>query len=183
MSQLLTKQEAEEQLASLQQKREALQVERDGKQLQRDQLELQLMRFDAQKPHNLALAESWPASSHQAAANPSDRDSHPGQGSAGSSPSDRLGSHELPQQERHEADQPHESTSLSPEQGSGEEEEETRRQAAVLDDAVDTCQAQIQYLDSCVAESKTVSTPFPAAQHAGYILRKGVFIVYFAESI
>ena len=161
MSHLLTKQEAEEQLASLQQRREALQVERDGKQLQRDQLELQLMRFDAQKPHNSALAESWPASSHQAAADPSDRDSPQGQGSSESGPSDGLGPHEPPQQERHEADLPQDSTSLSPEQGNGEEEE-TRRQAAVLDDAVDTCQAQIQYLDSCVAESKTVSTASPA---------------------
>ena len=164
VSQLLTKQEAEEQLASLQQRREALQVERDGKQQQRSQLELQLMRFDAQKPHGSALAESWSASSHQAAAQQSDRNSHQGQGSSGSSPDDGLESLELHQRE-HQADQPHESASLSPEQVSCEEEE-TKRQAAALDDAVDTCQAQMQYLDSRVAECKTVST----IQHTGYIL-------------
>ena len=161
VSQLLTKQEAEEQLASLKQRREALQAERDGKQQQRSQLELQLMRFDAQKP---ALAESWLASSHQAGAQQDDRNSHQGQGCSGSSPDDGLGSHELHQQ-KHEAHQPHEPASLSLEQGR-REEEELRRQAQALDDAVDTCQAQMQYLDSRAAECKTVST----IQHIGYSL-------------
>ena len=164
VSQLLTKQEAEEQLASLKQRREALQVERDGKQQQRSQLELQLMRFDAQKPHSSALAESSLASSHQAGAQQDDRNSHQGQGCSGSSPDDGLWSHELHQQE-HEAHQPHEPASLSLEQGR-REEEELRRQAQALDDAVDTCQAQMQYLDSRVAECKTVST----IQHIGYSL-------------
>ena len=156
VSHLLTKQEAEEQLASLQQRREALQSERAGKQQQRSQLELQLMRFDTQKPVDSLLAESQPASSHQAVAQQGDRNSHQGQGSSGSSPGDGLGSHGLHQQEL-ETDQPRESASLSPQQGS-REEEDMRRQAAALDDAVDTCQAQMQYLDSCVAECKTVST-------------------------
>ena len=153
VSQLLTKQEAEEQLASLQQRREALQIERDGKQQQRSQLELQLMRFDAQNPHSSAMAESGSASSHQAAAG--DRSSHQGQGRSGSSPGDGLGSHELHQQEL-EAEQSHESAHLGTERGN-REEEEMRRRAAALDEAMDTCQAEMQYLDSCVAECKTVS--------------------------
>ena len=44
VSHLLSKKEAEEQLASLQQRREELHAERDDKKLQRSQLELQLLR-------------------------------------------------------------------------------------------------------------------------------------------
>lgn len=150
VSQLLTKQEAEEQLASLQQRREALKAERDGKQQQRGQLELQLMRF-AQQPRSSTLAESQPGSSHQAAARLGDGCSHQGQGSSANSPGNNLVSH----QHQHE---PH--VSASPEQLSCEKgEEELMRQAAALDDAVDTCQTQMQYLDSCMAECKTVSAP------------------------
>lgn len=153
VSQLLTKQEAEEQLVSLQQRREALKAKRDGKQQQRSQLELQLMRF-AQEPRSSTLDESQPGSIHQAAARLGDRCSHQGQGSSGNSPRNSLGSHGG-HQHQHE---PH--VSAIPEQLSCEQEiEELTRQAAALDDAVDTCQAQMQYLDSCMAECKTVSAP------------------------
>lgn len=166
VSQLLTKQEAEEQLASLLQRREALQAERDGKQQQRAQLELQLMRF-AQKTHSSALAEPQPASSQQAAAQEGEELGHQGQGSPGShqrqghsksSPDDGLAAHALDQQAEAE---PNSSVYVIPEQLS-HEEEEARRQAAALEDAVDTCQAQLQYLESSVAECKAVSQPLLA---------------------
>lgn len=165
VSQLLTKQEAEEQLASLLQRREALQAERDGKQQQRAQLELQLIRF-AEKTHSSVLAESHPASTHQAAAQEGEERSHQTQGSCRnspgshqsqgpcqSSPDDSLGSHVPHQQAEGE---PNLAESLIPEKLS-REEEAIRRQAMALEDAVDTCQAQMQYLDSSVADCKAVS--------------------------
>lgn len=167
VSQLLTKQEAEEQLASLLQRREALQAERDGKQQQRAQLELQLMRF-AEKTHSSALTEHQPASSQQAAAQEGEERSHQGQGSCKGSPvSDQRQGHfksspndSLALAEQAEAE-PNSTACLSPKQLS-HEEEETRRHAAALGDAVDTCQAQLQYLDSSVAECKVVSQPWLA---------------------
>ena len=150
VSQLLSKQEAQEQLASLQQRREVLQAERDDKQQQRSQLELQLMRF-AQKPRSSVLAESQPSSTYQAAAQQGDEGSHQGQGSSEISPGGRLASHGR-------------QSSSSPEQLNGEEEE-IRRRATALDDAEDTCQAQMQYLDSSMTECKAVSTSSPELKH------------------
>ncbi|KAL3145648.1 hypothetical protein ABBQ32_003187 [Trebouxia sp. C0010 RCD-2024] len=168
VSQLLTKQEAEEQLASLLQRREALQAERDGKQQQRAQLELQLMRF-AEKTHSSALTEHQPASSQQAAAQEGEERSHQGQGSCKGSPvSDQRQGHfksspndSLALAEQAEAE-PNSTACLSPKQLS-HEEEETRRHAAALGDAVDTCQAQLQYLDSSVAECKVKCAEADAA--------------------
>ena len=151
VSQLLTKQEAEEQLASLLQRREAMQAETDDKQQQRSQLELQLMRF-AEKTHSSVLADPHTASRHQAAAQEGDEHSHVRQGAFTSSPDDSLAPHRLTQ---HAEAEPNSAACLSLEQLSSEEEE-IRRQAAALEDAVDTCQAQMQYLDSSVAACKAV---------------------------
>ena len=148
MSQLLGKEEAEEQLASLQQRKEALQAERDDKQQQRSQLELQLMRL-AQKPHSSAVTESQPANFYQTSA---DGQSHCGQGSSAKGREGRLVTETL-QGISQETAQP-----ASPEQMT-KEEEEVMRKATALDDSVDTCQAQLQYLESSLADCKAVS-PF-----------------------
>ena len=146
VSQLLSKQEAEEQLASLQQRKEALQAERDDKQQQRSQLELQLMRF-AQRPHSSAVAESQTAERHQI---PAEGQSHHGQGGSANSPEKALAARGL-------QDIAQDSTwPVSPEQLT-QEEEEVLRQAAALDDGVDTCQAQLQYLESSLVHCKAVS--------------------------
>ena len=152
VKQLLNKQEAEEQLASLQQRREALQAERGDKQHQRCQRELQLMRF-AEKPHSSAQTQPRDSADSQTAAQEAEGYSQQGQGTSMSSSDGRQTSHIPEAGIRLPAES---SRPVSPEPLS-QEEEEVRRQAVALDDAVDTCQAQIQYLDSSVAECKGVS--------------------------
>lgn len=168
VQQLLVKKEAEEQLIILQQRREALHAERDDKQQQRSQLELQILRF-AQKPGHSALRDSSSATQHSGHEHEGRRTSShrlvraaPDAGSAlrsSSSQAEDKGpqcsqeqgeshglSHEHSRHAELESDQEPESR----------EEEEVRIQAAALDDAVDTCEAQLRYLDSAVAECKTV---------------------------
>ena len=110
------------------------------------------MRF-AEKTHSSVLADPQTASRNQAAAQEGDEHSHQGQGAFTSSPDDSLAPHRLTQ---HAEAEPNSTRCLSLEQLSSEEEE-TRRQAAALEDAVDTCQAQMQYLDASVAACKAVS--------------------------
>ena len=168
VQQLLVKKEAEEQLAILQQRREALHAERDDKQQQRSQLELQILRF-AQKPGHSALRDSSSATQHSGHEHEGRRTSRQGPvhaaPDAGSAlqPSSSQAEDEGPQCSQQQG----ESQGLSQERSrhaemesdlepESHEEEEVRIQAAALDDAVDTCDAQLRYLDSAVAECKTV---------------------------
>jgi len=169
VQQLLVKKEAEEQLAILQQRREALHAERDDKQQQRSQLELQILRF-AQKPGHSALRASSSAPQHSGHEHEGRRISSQGPvhaaPDAGSAlhPSSPQAEDEGPwcsQQQGESQVSSHEhsrhaelESDLEPE--SHKEEEEVRIRAAALDDAVDTCDAQLRYLDSAVAECKTV---------------------------
>lgn len=169
VQQLLVKKEAEEQLAILQQRRETLHAERDDKRQQRSQLELQILRF-AQRPSHSALRDSSSAAQHsghqhegRGAARQGPVHAAPDAGSA-LHPSSPQAEEEGPQRsqqqdEAHGLSNEHSrhaelESDLEPE--SHEEEEEVQIQAAALDDAVDTCDAQLRYLDSAVAECKTV---------------------------
>ena len=169
VQQLLVKKEAEEQLAILQQRREALHAERDDKQQQHSQLKLRILRF-AQKPGHSALKDSSSATQHSGYEHEGGRSSRqgpvhaaPDAGSAlhpSSSPAEDEGPQCSQQQaESHGLSHEHSrhaelKSNLEPE---SREEEEVRIQAAALDDAVDTCDAQLRYLDAAVAECKTVS--------------------------
>ncbi len=168
VQQLLVKKEAEEQLAILQQRREALHAERDDKQQQRSQLELQILRF-AQKPGHSALRDSSSTTQHSGHKHESRHTSRPGPvcaapdaGSAlhPSSPPAEVEGPECSQQQRESHGLSHEHSrhaELEPDlEPESREEEDVRIQAAALDDAVDTCNAQLRYLDSAVAECKTV---------------------------
>ena len=50
-----------------------------------------------------------------------------------------------------------------------QQEEEVQRQAAALDDAVDTCEAQMSYLDSSIAKCKAVSLKDVAVQLHAFV--------------
>lgn len=169
VSHLLTKKEAEEQLASLQQRKSALHAERDDKQQQRSQLELQLLRF-AGYPHNSAKLNNSRSATQQSR----EEEQMQGQGQSSTAPGTataRLSSScsagtEAPQPPEQQAEShglshqqhPHaELDSCSEHEQHIMQEEELQRQAAALDDAVDTSQAQLRYLDSSMAECKTVS--------------------------
>lgn len=177
VSHLLVKKEAEEELASLQQRKEALMAERDDKQQQRNQLELQLVR-SAQNPGHSALRRSASASAsateHTRHEQEHEHEQGQSQGQTGAAlqsmpvqqssssqaEGDRL---QLFQQGTDSKDLPLEQSSHA-ELDSGwssepqsSEEQNVQRQAAALDDAVDTCDAQMRYLDSAVADCKTVS--------------------------
>ena len=168
VQQLLVKKEAEEQLAILQQRRETLHAERDDKQQQLSQLELQILRC-AQKPGRSALRDSSTATQHSAHEQEERRISRqgpvhaaPDDGSA-LQPSSSQAENEGPQCSQQQGESHglshehsrHAELESDREPGS-HEEEEVQIQAAALDDAVDICDAQLQYLDSAVAECKTV---------------------------
>lgn len=168
VQQLLVKKEAEEQLAILQQRREALHAERDDKQQQRSQLQLQIMRL-AQKPGHSAPRASSSATQHSRHAHEGECASRQGPVHAApdagfalhlSSSQAEEGAPQCSQQQGESHGLSHEhnryaelESDLEPE---SREEEEVQIQAAALDDAVDTCNAQLRYLDSAVAECKTV---------------------------
>lgn len=169
VQQLLVKKEAEEQLAILQQRREALHAERDDKQQQRSQLELQILRF-AQQPGYSALRDSSSATQHSGHEHEGRRTlrqgpihAAPDVGSALQPSSSPQAENEGPQCYQQQGD----SHGVSREHSrhaelesdleyERREEEEVQKQAAALEDAVDTCNAQLLYLDSAVAECKTV---------------------------
>ncbi len=168
VQQVLVKKEAEEQLAILQQRREALHAERDDKQQQRSQLQLQIMRL-AQKPGHSAPSASSSATQHSRHAHEGECASRQGPVHAApdagfalhlSSSQAEEGAPQCSQQQGESHGLSHEhnryaelESDLEPE---SREEEEVQIQAAALDDAVDTCNAQLRYLDSAVAECKTV---------------------------
>ena len=150
VSQLLSKKEAEEQLASLQQRREALHAERDDKKLQRSQLELQLIRV-AQRPRTSELTESQSMTQPQMTAQQAQ-----GQGTAVQGSSDHAQEEEV-QMSDQQAESGATARNDSVSQQLYQQEEEVQRQAAALDDAVDTCETQLSYLDSSIAKCKAVS--------------------------
>ena len=168
VQQLLVKKEAEEQLVILQQRREALHAERDDKQQQRSQLELQILRF-AQKPGHSTLRDSSSATQHSGHKHEGRRTSR--QGLVHAAPDAKTALHPSSSQAEDESSgcsqRQAESHGLSPEHSRHvevefdlelgiQEEEEVQKQAAALDDDVDTCKAQLRYFDSAVAECKTV---------------------------
>jgi len=168
VQQLLVKKEAEEQLVILQQTREALHAKRDDKQQQRSQLELQILRF-AQKPGHSTLRDSSSATQHSGHEHEGRRTSR--QGLVHAAPDAKTALHPFSSQAEDESSrcsqQQAESHGLSPEHSRHaevesdlelgiQEEEEVQKQAAALDDDVDTCEAQLRYFDSAVAECKTV---------------------------
>ncbi|DBA97629.1 TPA: hypothetical protein ACH3X3_15301 [Trebouxia sp. C0006] len=167
VQQLLVKKEAEEQLVILQQRREALHAERDDKQQQRSQLELQILRF-AQKPGHSTLRDSSSATQHSGHKHEGRRTSR--QGLVHAAPDAKTALHPSSSQAEDESSgcsqRQAESHGLSPEHSRHvevefdlelgiQEEEEVQKQAAALDDDVDTCEAQLRYFDSAVAECKT----------------------------
>lgn len=171
---LLTKKEAEEQLVSLQQRREALHAERDGKKLQRSQLGLQLMRLAQKAQHSqlgISASDAETASLHCQEREEGSKGRAQGTHAAALS-CQHAGEGDVQtqtQQAQQQALRVESSTSevLS---SSGvesaqvtQQEEELQRQAASLDDAVDTCDAQLAYLESAIAKSKAVWLPDPFA--------------------
>lgn len=171
VSHLLVKKEAEEELASLQQRKEALFAERDDKQQQRNQLELQLVRT-AQYPGHSALRHS--ATEHTSYEQEHDHEQGQSQGQTGaalqSTPAKQSSSSQAEEDRLQLCQHRTESKDLPLEQSShaeldsgwscelqSSEEQNVHRQAAALDDAVDTCDAQMRYLDAAVADCKTVS--------------------------
>ena len=155
VSHLLSKKEAEEQLASLQQRKEALHAERDGKKLQRSQLELQLIRV-AQRPHTSELIESRSGTQPQVSAQQAQQQgAQPG--SSATAPSHCRAREEDSQMSCQQGESGGTAQVDSAARHSSQQEEEVQRQAAVLDDAVDTCEAQLTYLDSTIAKCKAVS--------------------------
>ncbi|DBA84427.1 hypothetical protein WJX77_002493 [Trebouxia sp. C0004] len=161
VQQLLVKKEAEDQLAILQQRREALHAERDDKQQQRSQLELQILRY-AQKPGHSALRASNSATQLSRHGHEGSRISRQEPVHAAPHASSSQAEDEGPQCSQQQGESyglSHEhskhaelESDLEPE---NREEEEVRIRAAALDDVVDTCDAQLQYLDSAVAECQT----------------------------